>query len=332
MKMSALTVSLTLILGACGAEEPAMAERSTGAAEGVAVHAETLPTTVRVTGDVRPTARAELATRVMARVTAINTELGARVTSGQTLIRLGVEDIAAARQRASAAARLAEAAHAEAVRNAARMDTLVQQDAVSRVQRDQAHLGLAKADADLAMARAAVDEVEAAAAYAEIRAPFAGVVVARSVDVGDLAAPGMPLLVVERSGPREAVLFAPTEVSVHVRAGDTLQVESADGRRGTAAVTAVAGGADPMTRTVEIKAQLPADWATGLALTAWLPTGQHEGIAVPEAAIVRRGQLTGVEVVEEGRVVTRWIRLGRELPDGRVEVLSGLEAGERIVR
>ncbi|MCA9738128.1 MAG: efflux RND transporter periplasmic adaptor subunit [Gemmatimonadota bacterium] len=331
MRRFALLPALALALTACGSDEPAPARAATADVAGTPIEQETLPSWIVATGEARPTARAELATRVMARVTAVDAELGARVSAGQPLLRLGLEDIAAARQRAAAAVRLAEAAEAEARRHDARMDTLLAQDAVARVQRDQAALGLTKAEADLAMARSAQAEVEAQAAYAEIRAPFAGVVVARSVDPGDLAAPGMPLLVVERAGAREAVLHVPVDAAAGLAVGDTIPVESG-ARSAEAVITAVSGGADPMTRTVEMKAALPADWPTGTALTARVPTGTRSGLAVPESAIVRRGQLTGVQVVEDGRAVLRWVRLGRTFPDGRHEVLSGLEPGERIVR
>jgi multidrug efflux pump subunit AcrA (membrane-fusion protein) len=87
---------------------------------------------------------------------------------------------------------------------------------------------------------------------------------------------------------------------------------------------------------VQIMVDLPADWPTGIAITALIPAGTREGIAIPVNAVVRRGQLTGVRVVTDDGVLLRWIRLGRTLagPEGlrsRVEVLSGLAAGERIV-
>ena len=101
---------------------------------------------------------------------------------------------------------------------------------------------------------------------------------------------------------------------------------------------AIATGADPRSRTIEVRADLPATWPTGVSVTALVPAGTREGIAIPESAVVRRGQLTGVRVVGEQGVSLRWIRLGRRIQtigahgevEIRVEVLSGLDAGERI--
>jgi RND family efflux transporter MFP subunit len=265
----------------------------------------------------------------MARVTEVPVELGSLVRTGQTLIRLGVEDVAANRAKAEAAVTVARATRDEAARQAARMDTLLAEDVVAQVQRDQAHLGRTQAESQLAMAEATLREVETAAGYARIVAPFDGVVVARSVDPGDLAAPGMPLLVVESAGPREVVLAAGVEIAQGLRAGQTVPVTSRDGRTTDGRIRAIAGGADPATRTVDVRVAVPDDWPSGVSVTAFLPAGMRAGVSVPAAAIVRRGQLTGVRVVTEGGVVLRWVRLGRTLGD-RVEVLSGLEVGERV--
>lgn len=326
-----LTLLAAATAMACGGEAPeapGAAERSP-AATAYTVTADSVTTTIPVEGTVQARHRAEISTRMMARVTEVPVELGTGVRVGQTLIRLGVEDVAANRAKAEAAVTVARAARDEAARQAARMDTLLAADVVPRVQRDQAHLGLTQAESQLAMAEAALREVETAAGYARITAPFDGVVVARSVDPGDLAAPGMPLLVLESRGQREVVLAVPPEAAEALGTDATVDVATRDGRRTVGSVRAVAGGADPMTRTVEVRVAVPADWPTGTSATAFVPTGRRMTLLVPSDAIVRRGQLTGVHVLSGDLKLLRWVRLGRSLGD-KVEVLSGLEAGEQI--
>jgi RND family efflux transporter MFP subunit len=277
---------------------------------------------------------------MMARVMDIPIEVGDRVRAGQTLIRLGTDDIEANRAKAEAAVRAATAARDEAARHAARMDTLYAQDVVAKVQRDHARLQLTQAESGLAMAQATLGEVEAADRYASIRAPFAGAVVLRYINEGDLAAPGMPLIAVDADGPREAVLSVPVDAASRLRVGSTISVSARDGMSTAAEVRAVGSGADPMTRTVQVRAVLPSDWPTGISITALVPTGSRVGVAVPERAIVRRGQLTGVRVLTASGETIRWVRLGRTAApltkegnqgESRVEVLSGLEPGERVV-
>jgi RND family efflux transporter MFP subunit len=327
---SLLTAAVALAAAACGnsTAEQEMPEAAAPPAA-LTVTADTLATTFAADGTVQARHRAEISTRMMARVADVPVEIGTRVRTGQTLIRLGVDDIAANRAKAEAAVTVAQAARDEAARMAVRMDTLYAEDAVSRVQRDQAQLGLTQAESQLAMAQATLREVETAAGYARIVAPFDGVVVSRSVDPGDLAAPGMPLLVVESTGPREVTVTVAPELADGLRAEATVEVVTRDGRRADGAVRAVAGGADSQTRTVEVRIAVPADWPTGVAVTALVPSGSRAAVTIPTDAVVRRGQLTGVRVVTGDAVTLRWIRLGRTVGD-RVEVLSGLQAGEQI--
>jgi multidrug efflux pump subunit AcrA (membrane-fusion protein) len=150
----------------------------------------------------------------------------------------------------------------------------------------------------------------------------------------------MPLIVVDADGPREAVIAVPADVAGNISPGSRLNVSGSDGTTAAAEVRAVASGADPWTRTVQVRATVPSDWATGVSVTAMVPTGTRLGIAIPERAVVRRGQLTGVRVVTEMGEQVRWVRLGRSVTptttgddevEERVEVLSGLEVGERII-
>lgn len=330
--------ALTLAALACGSGEAARPAARAPLPPSRVVQPESIATVVPIEGTVAARRRAEIATRLMARVTSVSVDVGTPVRAGQVLVRLGVEDVTASRSRALAARDAAQAARDEAARQAARMDTLVQQDAVARVQRDQARLALAQAESQLAMAEASLRDVATAASYATLTAPFAGVVARRAVDPGDLAAPGVPLVVVEDDGPRDAAFAVPADLARELRPGHRIAVLDETGRSIAAPVRVIARAADPATRTVEVRVTVPRTWPTGVAVTALVPAGMHEGVTVPLGAIVRRGELTGVRVVMDDAVVLRWIRLGRTIaarsgePDSaRVEVLSGLAAGDRLV-
>ncbi len=321
-----------VFVAACGHDSADTEQAAKPPVTTITVQHETIATVVPVEGTVAARRRAEITTRMMARITAIPVEVGARVEVGQTLVQLGTDDIAANRRKAEAAVAAAGAGRDEAARQAARMDTLYAQDVVAQVQRDGARLQLVQADAQLELARATLEEVETAASYATIRAPFDGAVVNRFADAGDVAAPGMPILTVESAGARDARIAVPADLAATLEPGETITVTAGDGRSTSATIRAVAAGADPMTRTVEVLAVLPEDWPTGISVTALVPAGEHEGIAIPVHAVVRRGQLTGVRVLVGDDVVIRWVRLGRTLDSGeKVQVLSGLEPGDRVV-
>jgi RND family efflux transporter MFP subunit len=326
-----LTVAvLALGAAACGTAHDEAPHQATTEHPTVEARTQLVSSLVPAEGTVAARHRAEVSTRIMARVTSVPVDIGSAVRRGETLIRLGTEDVAANRAKADAAIRAAEAARDEAARHAARMDTLLVADAVAQVQRDQAYLGLTQAESQLALAQATAAEVRTAEGYSTIVAPFSGMVVSRFVDPGDLANPGMPLMVVESGGAREAVLAVPIDLAVGLGAGDSLEVAGHDGRSTIAAIRTVAGGANPRSRTVEVRASLPADWPTGLSLTGYIPAGTRQALVIPDSVVVRRGQLTGVRVVTDGRATLRWIRLGRTMPGGMVEVLSGLVDGEKV--
>lgn len=334
MKAAIAILGVVAILSACeGSHTPEASPAGTReAGSGIPVELQEIQLSVSVEGTVVARNRAEITTRMMARVSALPVDVGSRVGQGDVLIRLGTEDIAANRAKAEAAVMVAQAARAEAVKHADRMDVLLGQDVVPQVQRDQAHLQLAQAESQLAMATATFGEVETASSYATIRAPFAGEVVGRFTDRGDVASPGMPLLVVEQAGPREGKLAVPVTAAEGLKVGSMIRVSTLGGRSIDAPVQVVSAGADPMSKTVEVRVTLPADWPTGVSLSALVPAGTTVAVTIPAEAVVRRGQLTGVRVVTPNGVALRWIRLGRTVGDGtRVEVLSGLVSGDRIV-
>ena len=196
------------------------------------------------------------------------------------------------------------------------MDALLAQDVVPQVQRDQAHLQLAQAESQVAMATASLQEVETAGSYASIRAPFAGEVVGRYIDRGRRgrsghASPGgggggPPGRALGRAGARSGGLGG----RVH-DPGDHPGWSGFD-----APVRVVAAGADPMSKTVEVRVTLPADWPTGVSVTALVPAGDHPGRDHSQQRLWSGGgQLTGVRVVTPDGVALRWIRLGRAVDE-----------------
>ncbi len=333
MKAGVAVLGVVTFLAACGESHSPESTPAGGPAPGpgVAVEVEEIPVNVPVEGTVVARNRTEITTRMMARVTELVADVGSRVRTGQVLVRLGTEDVAANRAKAEAAVMVARAALDEAAKHADRMDALLAQDVVSLVQRDRAHLQHTQAESQLAIADATLREVETAGSYATILAPFDGEVVARFIDQGEVAAPGMPRLVVEEAGPREGRLAVPVWAAQELRTGAAIRVSTLGGRSVDAPVRVVSAGADPMSKTVEVRVTLPADWPTGVSLSALVRAGTIQAVTIPSEAVVHRGQLTGVRVVTPDGVALRWIRLGRTVGDGhRVEVLSGLNPGDRI--
>jgi RND family efflux transporter MFP subunit len=190
------------------------------------------------------------------------------------------------------------------------------------------------AEAQAEAARAAVAGARAALDQMRLRAPFAGVVTARLADPGTVAAPGVPLLQVDRDGPLQAQVTLDESLLGRIRTGMTLPVELASSARPIAGTVAeIAPGADPASRSFLVKLNLPATPAAraGVSVTVALPGAVQSVVEAPVAAIVHREALDYVYVLDAHAIARlRYVTLGAREGD-RVVVLSGLEAGERLV-
>lgn len=332
--MSRRAMVMTVLVGgtaACGGGEPASRAETLFAGVSMAVRDTLLPVAIEASGTAEPIQQTTLATRLMAAVVAVAVREGDRVAAGQVLARLDARDLDAKAAQVEAGLAEAEAVEREAEAMARRIRALYADSAATRVQFEQAETGLARAQAAARTARAAAAEVAAHRGYAEIVAPFGGVVIRRFVDLGAMAAPGAPLFTVEdASRLRVRVTATPDQVRNLVRGTPvTVVVE----RRSVAGeVEAVVRAPVGNLTQVNVLVANPAGaLASGSAATVLLPQGERRGLVVPETVVIREGDLTGVDVVVAGGVERRWVRVGRALPDGSVEILSGLGAGDRIV-
>lgn len=185
--------------------------------------------------------------------------------------------------------------------------------------------GVRRAEAALALARAA-------AADARLTAPYDGLVAARLVEPGELAAPGKPLLRLEMEGGLRVAVHLPEAAASAAVPGAAVRVE-AGGASHRGVIERASPAADPTSRTVLVKIRLEREAALrpGAYVRVAVPRGAAPRVAVPVTALLRRGQLTGLFVLDDSGIAR--FRLVRTAPLGedRAAVLSGLAEGERYV-
>lgn len=327
-----------------GAEPPAV----TGAQVAV-VATEHAPLVRELAGSVRAATESQVSARIMAQVLSVPVAEGDSVNRGQLLATLDDRELQAKERQAESGLRQAEAGlkQAQAQRDLAaathtRFRALLDGKAVSRQEYDQvaaeeavAEAAVAQAESAVAQATSAVEEARTWLGFAELRAPVRGRVVARRIDPGSMAAPGAPLFMIEEAGRMRVEVPVDIALSGAVVRGTRLGVHiEAAGFDGEVPVTEVIAAADPVSRTFLAKADLPADSGlrSGQFARVMLAVGAREAVAIPESAIVRRGQLDGVFVLErDGHLAFRIVQPGREMAPGRREVLAGLASGERII-
>lgn len=228
-----------------------------------------------------------------------------------------------------------------------RMSDLFASKSISNQEYDEAAARLKGAEAAYAMAeskrvqrtaRIAQAEQERRAAeiqrgYAQLRAPFAGVVTAKSVEPGNLATPGAPLLTIEREGAyRLEVPIEESRLAVIRRGSKVMVTLDALDRTLEAKIGEIVPSVDAASRTYLVKIDLPAipQLRSGIFGRARFPLGNRAVLAVPSTAVMERGQLQTVYVAENGAARMRIVTIGRKRAD-RAEVLSGLTAGEQVI-
>ena len=361
-----LILALLVFLGGCSrdketshavTEEPVVRD-----VEVVFVRPEIVEDSFESVGTVKARHSAVLSSKTVGTVVAVTAKEGDRIKKGQILIEIDNRDLRAELQGTQAALdeanwsiKAAESAVASArgARDLAtatfkRYEFLIGRGSVTPQEYDEVSAKYKIADAELQhaeeslrAARARKKQAEAKVAYAEtllsytkITSPFDGVVTAKNAEVGGLAAPGNPLMTVEQSGLYRLEVQVGESSLADVKLGMTVPVViDAIKTELTGRVGEIVPAADPQSRTFTIKIEIPAQTLlhSGLYGKARFLRGKKEVLLVSSQAVFERGQLVGVYAVDDkGIVRLRLIKTGAR-HDQRIEVLSGLTPGERIV-
>ena len=200
---------------------------------------------------------------------------------------------------------------------------------------DQAQAMVEAARFRISQAKAAVDAAAVARKDARVLAPFDGKVTAKLADTGGLAAPGTPLLTLEREGGYRVDLVVPEAYIHSVRKGQPVDVRiPAVGEPSIAGtVDVIVPSADQGSRIFVVQVSISATESLRSGMFARVPLsiGEQRSMRIPESAVVRQGQLTGVFIVDQKNSARfRLIRTGRVYGD-QVEVISGIKDGTRLV-
>jgi membrane fusion protein, multidrug efflux system len=181
-------------------------------------------------------------------------------------------------------------------------------------------------------AQAQKSSAETTLSYSRIVAPSDGVVTQKSVDAGTVVMPGMPILTMEETSHYRLEASLPGDFVAKVKVGEETQVATSRGNF-QGRVAEVVPATDPASRTFLVKVDLPSNCAcqSGDYATALFPVSQTSMMSVPTSALVEHGELQGVYALNSRSVVEyRLVKTGKSWGD-RVEILSGLNAGDRVV-
>jgi RND family efflux transporter MFP subunit len=257
--------------------------------------------------------------KISGRVEQMPIAAGQSVQSGELLVQLDAREIQARLDQASALRDQADA-------DLQRFSALLAQEAVTRAEFDAVQ-------ARQRIGQAAVTEAETQLAHTRVLAPFDGVITRKHADVGDLAAPGRPLVEIEDPSRLRLVANVPEALIGRLRLGDTLRVRvDAINQILEAPVAEIAPSADPNSRTFLAKLDLPGHpgLRAGQFGRVSIPVGELSALRVPASAVLRRGQMEIAFVADNGHARLRLVKTGKLLGE-EIEILSGIDTNESVI-
>lgn len=359
--MLSSSIAAAALLSGC-ATRPNSGEPAPGEVTGVkteTVQFQSLPEEYEAVGTVRSATTSILGPQISGTILAVKAKPGDRVRRGQVLALLdnrspkaGLEAAQAGVQEikygVTATEDQLEAAVAEqklAEATFSRYQKLLARNSVTRQEFDGAEARYKSATANVAGLKAKLGQMEAQSrqtqaqlasaqtvfSYSSVVSPIDGVLTEKLIDAGTLVMPGTPLLTVEDPVHFRLEASVPQALNSKIHLGQQATV-SIDEGQWPGRVSEIVPAADPSTRTFIVKVALPATCRcqSGEYGKADFVVGEKTGLAVPRSAVIERGELKGVYVLNlRGIAEYRLVTTGREFGD-RVEILSGLSGGERV--
>lgn len=316
----ALLLILSIGAAACSEQAPApTAAGTTVQAEVLTVHARPVPRVYITSGVITSDHRISVTSRISGYIREIPVREGTHVRKGDVLFHIDPVDTRQALEQARA-----DLANARA--DMKRFESLLAQQAVSKQQFDRVKLRYQ-------VAKSKVAQAENQLSYAIVRAPVDGLVVEKSMNSGDLASPGTPIIVLENLSRLSVETHVSEQFIADIHEGDDATIRLSSMPSGLSAkIHQVVPAADRASHQFLVKVTMPIreDIRPGMFAEVAFHTGTHDALIIPSESIVHRSGLTGVYVVDgKGVLHYRLVRLGPERGNG-VEVASGLVDGERI--
>jgi len=346
----AITV-ISLLLFSCGRKERSAEEKPVTVLKDVAVELvkqESLPEVLEVVGTVRSRTAAMISPRIAGVIAVMRVKEGDRVKKGEVMARLdalenqanalaavnAVEEARRALDESIARKHLA-VTQFERYRNLLTGDVVSRQDfEVKETEKELALQGVARAEARLKQAQEQSKGAGIVADYTRIVAPISGIITSRTADLGSTVFPSQPLFTIEDENGYQLELAIPESMATRIRPGSAVQITlDSLGSSFAARIVEIVPAADPASRTYTAKVPLAQQGLkSGMFGRGAVALGTAvNSISVPKKSVVERGAMNSVWVVDSGNIARlRLVKIGRAINE-RVEILSGLSAGERVV-
>ncbi len=303
------------------------------------VSMQAVPNVIQLNGVIQAISQGTVAAQTSGTVVEVFADANDQATKGQMLLKLSNVQQTAELEMAKSQLASARATFLEAKVQLERLSQLAPQGAISPEQLDQAKAREKSASAAVSAAKAAIAKAQENLGYTEVKAPYAGVVTARHVELGESVTIGTPLfsgfaqqpLRVEAQLPQKYRYTAKSVEQFRIYRGDTF---------GTASFTQqpqkfeIFPYAEQGSHSFKLRLDLPENSMIGVP-GEWVKVdfqyGQTQRLLVPQSSVIRRGDLSTVyRLNRDGKAILNPVRIG-ERHQGYIEVISGLSVGDQVI-
>lgn len=279
-----------------------------------------------------------LSTKVMGRISELNVEEGDYARKGDVLVQIKDNQIRAQKKQVEANLDQAKANLENVEKNYNRLKALYESESVTQKEFDDMRTQYRSTQAQVQALESKLSEINDMLDYTTLEAPFDGYIVSRNASEGDMASPGRPILGIEKAEGIEVLISVPeTEISRFTMQDTVTATVSAAGRQEFKGVvsninpSATRGSRQFQVEITLIDYSKQSGLKSGMFAEVGVRSVSDSVITVPASAIINRGQLTGLYTLSgDSELMLRWVRLG-EQKNNRVQILSGLSAGEQYV-
>lgn len=286
-------------------------------------------------GVVEATRQSTVSAQISGRIKAIGFDIGDKVKAGQVILRIDEREADQALAGSEAQVSQSQASLQNAKLNYERAQQLFEQKFISQAALDKAQSDYQMAQAQAAASVASAKQSALTQAYTAVIAPYAGVVSARMVEMGEMVMVGKPLMTGFDPSQMRVIVNVPQYKLAEIGAHPSVKIEIPSLSKWLkAASVVVQPAADVRTHSTQVKITLPDNEPglyPGMFVRAHFVVGKTKKLLIPSTAIVMRSEVVAAYVVDDkGLVSMRQIRVSGSAGENEVEVLSGLTAGEHV--
>lgn len=307
---------------------------TTVAQQSIEAMATQQPEWLKLNGVVEATQRSTVSAQTAGTVVELPYDVDDMVPQGELIVRLEDSEQRARLQQREAGLSSAEATLSQTRKQYERVQQLFEQNVASTSELDQAKTALDRAQSAVKQAKAAVEEAQKQLSYTRVKAPYAGIVTDRWVELGESVQPGQRLITGLSLEPLRVVVEVPQQFNATARNFSTAKIALGDGAFIDANQLTFFPYAELPSHSFRLRMMMPSQGLRvlpGSAVDVWLKIGERTVIEVPRSAVRIDGELRAVYVMDsEKGPQLRQVYTGR-VDQQQVEIQAGLKAGERVL-